>query len=212
MYNKRDCFVHKTEKCKSNNYKENYNSYDNEYIKHLCCPSIHPKIFIGPTGSVGTAPFSTQGVTGEIGPTGESGYEGIVVNSGVTINPIIFSTETITNNGYDPSTGIFTVQKTGNYYFNAKLVLTGTTSSIIPPLKKIILNINNGKLLSEQIIYTSTIASTPGFMVGQYVTMHISKIISLNKGDKIQISFQNDTNYPIIIVSNESIFEGYRLN
>lgn len=189
------------------------------------CGCEGPRGHMGPTGPAGprgcmgsagpTGPRGWAGTDGLPGPTGPTGnvvkhsfnYElcnNLVVLSGVMLEPVTFNDPIVQSEHFN--LGVYTIPENGKYKFDINLQFSFTPT------------FNPGNDVVMALVHNhSSVINTFKTIIGhniipcQYEMYHISYSLEAYTGDTIEVRFENYTTGNITIVSENSNFQGFRL-
>jgi hypothetical protein len=187
-----------------------------ESNSHESCLTSSHYCTTGPTG-----PTGPRGYIGPVGPTGCRGsiathcfnyalLNDLIISARSSSNPINFGSVIVYSNYYNdgifkaPSMGIYTFNVIIQFYFNPKH----------PPFDKYkLLLFKNNKYVNctfKSIVADPCLAeySSSPTQYDYYTTTYT---LHLNKHDKVHVTFENHSYFPVTLMEANSHFEGYRV-
>ncbi len=166
----------------------------------------------GPTGATGatgaTGPTGPTGATGATGATGPTGPTGPSFNTAAFISDttdavianeanVLFSTSNIAENiGYDPATGVFTVNDAGQYFAVWSINVSNNDTTEIP------ISVALRQLTPTSVIIANTVTDS-GIRQNENGTVTGSAIFNATAG--ATYAFVNNSGNSITLESNERL-------
>jgi hypothetical protein len=105
-----------------------------------------------------------------------------------TATTVVGWTEIVDNNNtFDPSTGVFTAPRTGNYVFNFSYAFTGSNYSSTPSVIEAWMQCSDGTKLRKQLL------AAPISVTNQRCGALISFVVNLISGETLSAAIWHDT-------------------